>query len=68
MNNSPDMNTGELAKITMVADAKAGTQKTVMVDPQDMMTQSSSGSRGGRMDIKPGAVNPIKPSNRDTYQ
>lgn len=62
------METGEMPTVTTIKDAKAGTQTTVMVNPQDLMTQSSSGSRGGRMDIKPGAVNPIKPSNRDTYQ
>lgn len=57
-----------MPSVTTVKDAKAGTQKTIMVDPQDLMTQSSSMARGGYMDLENGAVNPIQPSNRDTYQ
>lgn len=62
------METGNMPSVTTVKDAKKGTQTVIHVDPQALMTQSSSGSRGGRMDIKPGEVNAIKASNRDTYQ
>lgn len=63
-----EMKTGTMPSTTQVLNVGAENKKVVMVNPQDMMTQSSSASRGGRMDIKPGAVNPIKPSNKDTYQ
>lgn len=62
------MNTGEMPSVTTDLNVGAENKKEILVDPQDMMTQSSSRSRGGRMDIGPGAVNPIKASNKDTYQ
>lgn len=62
------MNTGEMPSVTSNLNVGAENKKTILVNTQDVMTQSSSRSRGGRMDLDSGAVNPIKPANRDTYQ
>lgn len=62
------METGTMPSVTSNLNVGAENKKSVFIDSQNLMTQSSSKSRGGRMDIKPGAVNLIKPSNRDTYQ
>lgn len=56
--NMNEMNTGPMPSVTTVADAKAGQQKTVMVDYQQTNLQSASRARGGRMDLEGGKVNP----------
>lgn len=49
-------------------DTKKGQQQVVMVDFKELSSQSNSRSRGGRMDLKGGTVNPIKGANRDQFQ
>lgn len=52
------MKTGSMPKTTINKDTKAGQQKVINVNGPDMMTQSSSRSRGGYMDLEPGIVAP----------
>mgnify|MGYP003436946632 CR=1 FL=1 len=53
------MNTGQMPSVSTNMNVGAENKKVVYVDPTDLMTQSSSRSRGGRMDINGGAVQPM---------
>lgn len=55
MNN---MNTGQMPSVTSDLNVNAEYKKVIMVDGCEMMTQSHSRSRGGRMDLMEGVANP----------
>ena len=52
------MNTGQMPSVTSELNVGAENKKEIMVDGCEMMLQSSSRSRGGRMDLNGGRVNP----------
>lgn len=66
MQNSDGMKTGELKSVSENLSVGAENKKRVNVNFQDMMTQSSSRARGGRMDLGDGEVNPIGDSELGT--
>lgn len=62
------MNTGSMPSVSKDLNVGADRKKQINVDGGEISSQSSSSARGGYMDLDPGTVNPIQPSNRDTYQ
>lgn len=62
------MNTGQMPSVSKDLNVGAENKKMIAVNGPDVMTQSSSRGRGPYMDLEPGEVNPMQPSNRDTYQ
>lgn len=65
MKNTEGMNTGELKSVSEDLNVGADRKQQINVDFKDVMTQSSSRARGGRMDLEGGEVNPIKASTED---
>lgn len=51
------METGQMPSVSSNLNVGAENKKVLMVDADEVMTQSSSRSRGGRMDLKDGYVN-----------
>lgn len=63
-----DMNTGAMPSVSKNLNVGAENKKQINVDGAEISSQSNSMSRSGFMDLEPGTVNPLQPSNRDTYQ
>ena len=63
-----NMKLGNGDKASWNKNVNGADKKVISVDACEMMTQSSSRSRGGRMDLQGGTVKPMQPANRDTYQ
>jgi hypothetical protein len=58
MNNmSNDMKTGQMPSVSSNLKVGAENKKVTMVNSQDLMTHSSSGSRGGKMELTGPAFN-----------
>ena len=57
-----------MPSVSMDRNVGAENKKSMLVNPQDMNSQSASAGRGGYMDLEEGVVNPMNPGNRDTYQ
>lgn len=51
------METGQMPSVTMNKNVNGENKKVIMVDADEVLTQSSSRSRGGRMDLNDGYVN-----------
>lgn len=62
------MNTGQIPSVSKDLNVGTENKKSINVVGAEISSQSASLSRGGFMDLEPGTVNPIQPSNRDTYQ
>lgn len=67
---SDEMKTGPMPSVSSDLNVGGERKKVLHVDACEVMTQSSSRSRGGRMDLDPGTVNPIgaeDPSGNKDY-
>lgn len=53
------MKTGQMPSVSTNMNVGAENKKVINVNPTEMMTQSSSRSRGGRMDLNGGSVQPM---------
>ncbi len=62
------MKTGEMPSVTSNLNVGAENKKVIMVDSDEVMTQSNSRSRGGRMDLKDGYVNLMPGSSKDSSE
>lgn len=62
------METGEMPSVSEDLNVNGQYKNEQLVAYQDMMTQSSSRGRGGRMDLAAGEVNPIKPGTEDSQR
>lgn len=63
-----EMNLGNYKSTSWNKDVNGDKKKMIPVNGAELASQSESRSRGGRMDLNGGTVNPIQPSTRDTYQ
>lgn len=52
------MNTGEMPTVSSNLNVGSENKKSVLVDGAELMTQSHSRSRGGRMDLRGGNALP----------
>lgn len=57
-----------MPSVTSNLNVGAENKKVIMVDSDEVMTQSNSRSRGGRMDLKDGYVNLMPGSSKDSSE
>lgn len=68
MKNTSDMKTGSLASVSEDLNVGADRKKSKFVNGADLAEQGESQARSEFMDLENGEVNPIQPSNRDSFQ
>lgn len=65
---SNEMKTGSMPSVSSDLNVGADRKKAKFVNGADIAEQGESQARSEYMDLENGEINPIQPSNRDTFQ